>query len=410
MNSEYLATSICKILRDKGYTAYFAGGWVRDFLIGIPSDDIDIATSATPETVIQLFDRTIEVGKQFGVTIIILDNHSFEVTTFRKDVTYSDGRKPDSIHYTTAEEDAMRRDFTINGLFYNPIEKEIFDFINGEKDIKQKVIRAIGNPYERFEEDRLRMIRAVRFSARFNFEIEEKTKEAIKATASKLLPAVSMERIWQEFNKIITYPNSDKAFIALQHLKLLPEIFDSLKKISDKEIKKRVSAFQFFPSKCPAILYILEILHKIEDKEVEPLCLYLKTNNDDRKLAVYSHTLRRHCQTAKKTSLTTWAHLYAHPSNLLCLNFIKARLDPSKQKKFLESHYKRQERLKFPIERIKNQTPLVSSSDLTANGIKPGKEIGLLLKEAENLSIEKNLNSSDEVLKLLKQSKMWPKS
>src|SRR3990167_4716975 len=171
MTAFSIACDIVKKLNSLGFIAYFAGGWVRDFLMNRTSDDIDIATSATVEDLQRIFQKTIPVGVSFGIIIVVEKGHQFEVATFRKDEGSRDGRRPISIEPATPEKDAERRDFTINGLFYDPIEKKILDFVQGREDIKLGVIRAIGNPHDRFLEDRLRMIRAVRYASRFHFSI-----------------------------------------------------------------------------------------------------------------------------------------------------------------------------------------------------------------------------------------------
>src|SRR6185437_5720237 len=164
-----VATHIVKRLVEAGHLAYFAGGWVRDFLLNHPSDDIDIATSASVEEIQALFPKTIPVGIAFGIVIVVEKGHQFEVATFRKDRGYVDGRRPTGIDPASPEEDAQRRDFTLNGMFYDPLQKKVLDFVSGQEDLKKGIIRAIGNPHERFLEDRLRMMRAVRYGTRFGF-------------------------------------------------------------------------------------------------------------------------------------------------------------------------------------------------------------------------------------------------
>ena len=166
------ATEIVRILQDKGFTAYFAGGCVRDSIRGQTPLDYDIATSAHPDQVEQVFEKTRAVGSHFGVILVFKGAYAFEVATFRNEGSYSDGRHPDSVEFSSPQEDAMRRDFTINGLFENPITGEIIDYVEGKKDITQKVIRAIGEPHKRFSEDHLRLLRAVRFSARLDYQID----------------------------------------------------------------------------------------------------------------------------------------------------------------------------------------------------------------------------------------------
>lgn len=153
MDAYSTGCQIIEKLYQHGYLAYFAGGWVRDFLLGHPSSDIDIATSATPREIESLFSKTIPVGAQFGIVVVIEKKHQFEVATFRKDAEYKDGRRPISIELASPEEDAKRRDFTINGMFYDPIQRRILDYVNGQEDLNLGIIRAIGNPHERFLED-----------------------------------------------------------------------------------------------------------------------------------------------------------------------------------------------------------------------------------------------------------------
>lgn len=155
----HIAKLIVLKLHRAGFIAYFAGGWVRDYVMDHPSEDIDIATDATPAQIMDLFPHTVLVGLAFGVVIVVSDGHQFEVATFRKDLHYADGRHPQGIEMSTPREDALRRDFTINGMFYDPIEELIHDFVHGQDDIRQGIIRTIGDPYERFFEDRLRMLR-----------------------------------------------------------------------------------------------------------------------------------------------------------------------------------------------------------------------------------------------------------
>ncbi|GJQ60932.1 MAG: CCA tRNA nucleotidyltransferase [Candidatus Scalindua sp. AMX11] len=217
------AIAVIKRLNEKGFKALFAGGCVRDMLLGSVPKDYDIATEARPQDIEKIFNRTIPVGAQFGV-ILVRENHfEFEVATFRSDGIYSDGRRPDSVTFCDAKGDALRRDFTINGMFYDPVKKKHFDYVGGEKDLHNNIVRAIGDPYERFNEDRLRMIRAVRFACSFNYTIERQTAEAIKALSHKIL-SVSAERIKEEVVKILIGPNSHTGIRMLDELNLLNKI------------------------------------------------------------------------------------------------------------------------------------------------------------------------------------------
>jgi len=222
------AASIVKALRGHGFAAYFVGGCVRDLFMGEMPKDIDIATNATPDVIQEIFPNTVAVGEQFGVVIAIHEGIRFEIATFRSDAGYRDGRHPDSVRYSmTPEEDARRRDFTINALFYDPLEERLLDFHGGQRDIEQKVIRAIGNARERFREDRLRMMRAVRFAARFESGIESGTRQAIIDAASEI-NQVSAERLHDELTRILTEGHSHPGFVLLDELGLLQVLLPEL--------------------------------------------------------------------------------------------------------------------------------------------------------------------------------------
>jgi poly(A) polymerase len=217
------AIDIVKVLRGAGFKAYWAGGCVRDIVMGNIPQDYDIATDATPDQVMGLFRRTIPVGISFGVVKVLADDSEFEVATFRSDGQYMDGRHPVAVHYSNDREDAMRRDFTINGMFYDPVKNEIIDYVNGQRDIKGGVIRAIGDPRQRFNEDKLRLMRAVRFAARFGYEIESQTREALMELAGEIR-RISAERIRDELKKMLTGPNPSDSLDFLSASGLLREI------------------------------------------------------------------------------------------------------------------------------------------------------------------------------------------
>jgi tRNA nucleotidyltransferase/poly(A) polymerase len=183
---ETAARAIARRLRENGHVAYFAGGCVRDLLRGEVPKDFDVATEARPEVVQKIFSRTYAVGAHFGVIVVLENEFQFEVATFRSDGVYLDGRRPVEVHFATAEEDAARRDFTINGMFFDPEKEEVIDFVGGRADLERKLIRAIGDPAQRFAEDRLRMLRAIRFATVLGFEIDPATWEAILASAASI--------------------------------------------------------------------------------------------------------------------------------------------------------------------------------------------------------------------------------
>ncbi len=200
------ARRVARILRDAGFEAYYAGGCVRDLVLGLDPKDYDIATDATPEEIGKLFRRTLFLGAAFGVVQVRLHGHGYEVATYRTEGEYADGRRPDAVAYTRSkEEDVARRDFTINALLMEPETREVIDLVGGLPDLRGGLVRAVGDPVARFNEDRLRMLRAVRFATRFGFELEPATRDAIGVYASNLGP-VSAERILQELEGIFATP------------------------------------------------------------------------------------------------------------------------------------------------------------------------------------------------------------
>jgi len=214
------AREVCAVLRRAGHRALFAGGCVRDMLLGIPPYDYDVATDAPAEKVLELFPRTAPVGLSFGVVLVLMPAGPVEVATFRRDGPYTDGRRPDHVAFTDEREDALRRDFTINALFYDPDTEEVLDYTGGEADLRAGRIRAVGDPHARFREDRLRLLRAVRFAARFGYAIEEATGAALRAEAPEVLRA-SAERIRSELVAMLVHENRHGAVRLLDDTGLL---------------------------------------------------------------------------------------------------------------------------------------------------------------------------------------------
>lgn len=409
MDAQALATQIVLRLVKAGFTAYFAGGWVRDHVLKHPSEDIDIATDAPPEKILDLFPRTILVGLAFGVVIVVMDGHQFEVATFRRDLNYLNGRKPEQIELSTPQEDAKRRDFTINGMFYDPLEKVIHDFVNGVDDLRMGIIRTIGDPQERFFEDRLRMIRAIRFATRFGFAIDQETQTAIVENADTLFPAVAMERVWQEFNKMAGNPHFDKALIEMHRLGLLPVVFPALKGTHLNDIRARVASFAYFPENTPTILYLMELFPGLSWKEKVEICQYLRITNRDIHLVETFERFRHLVNTNDNTiTVADWTHFYAHPSSSLVINVFAATIPLSEREAFLEKHKLAQNKLKEHIERVRIKKPLVSADLLKKEGIAEGKLVGILLKEAENIAILQDIHDPQTILHLLKKSSNWP--
>lgn len=381
------AFHIVQRLQQKGHIAYFAGGSVRDMLLGIQAEDFDVATDATVEEITALFEKTITVGAQFGVVVVLIDGRPVEVATFRQDGSYSDGRKPDSIRRATPEEDAKRRDFTINGLFFDPIEKKLYDYVGGQEDLKRKRLCAIGAPKERFAEDRLRMLRAVRFAIRFDLTIEKATYQAIQETSHLLFPAVSVERVFQEFTKM-----APRSYLLLEELGLLKAIFPHRK-------PQGLERLPHLPEETPTIVYLaLMFFEEAVDQWLE-IAGFFKCSREQT-----NHLLL--LDKARKLSINTplydWALYLARDETMLYLRILAA---------FLERDMKLAEQIRATLQedviRLVKKKPLVDAAILQKENIKPGPKMGMLLKKAEELAINGRISSGEELLKQLKALNLW---
>jgi tRNA nucleotidyltransferase/poly(A) polymerase len=235
MTPRDLADRICATLRQNGHQAYLVGGCVRDLLLGRDPSDYDISTGARPEQVRELFPRSLTVGAKFGVILVVEDGAEVEVATFRSDVGYSDGRHPDNVVYSeSAKEDVRRRDFTINGLLMDPATREVLDVVDGRADLRAGIVRAIGDPRGRFAEDKLRMMRAVRFAARFGFRIERETLAAAQALAPQVTQ-VSPERLREELTKLLTEGAARPGFELLDETGLLAVVLPDVARMKGVE-------------------------------------------------------------------------------------------------------------------------------------------------------------------------------
>lgn len=400
------AKSIVQRLTLAGHTAYFAGGWVRDFVMGHPSEDIDIATDAQPAEIMDLFPQTILVGLSFGVVIVVVKGEQFEVATFRRDLGYVDGRRPTGIEATGPVEDAMRRDFTINGMFYDPIEEKILDYVHGREDITKGVIRTIGDPHERFFEDRLRMLRAFRFAARFSFSIELETQEAIREHADKFFPAVAMERVWQEFNKMAAYPRFDQAIVEMHRLGLLDQIFPEIASLHIHDLRGRVSSFPYLPKETPPILFLMEIFVSHPLSQRMDVAKRLKSSNEDIKLVEYIDQLNSLVLFEREGERVEadpvfFVELFANDNWKICMQVLAARYLKEKGDELVDKYALRYLALLPHIERKKKRKPLVTAAMLQKKGIAPGKEMGRLLKEAEEMAIRSDGHDPEKIIERL---------
>ena len=425
------ATEIVQKLQQSGFAAFWVGGCVRDFLLGREPQDFDIATDAKPEQVEKLFGKTIPVGKKFGVIIVVENGIQFQVATFRAEADYQDGRRPEKIEFANAEADAARRDFTVNGLFYDPLTQKTHDWVGGENDLRAKIIRTIGKPEERFGEDHLRMLRAVRFAAQLNFEIEPGTFAAIKLLTQKI-QAISAERIRDELLKLFRPPHAARGLVLLRDSGLLPFVLPELVATIDCE-----QSPDFHP----------------EGSVFNHICLMLeKLPSDANELlpwAVLLHDIAKPV-TAEKALATGKIHFYGHEKvGADMAETILQRLKfPNQQTEEIVAAVRHHMQFKdvklmrkatlrrllmretFPLElelhrldclgssgdlehfnflveqaeELKHQPqirpPLLTGNDLMALGVKSGKALGALLAEIRELQLADELQTPDA-------AKMW---
>lgn len=404
MEEHSQARAIVETLHRAGFIAYYAGGWVRDYLLQHPSDDIDIATNAPPETIQALFSHTVPIGIAFGIILVVVGDHQYEVATFRQDFDYHDGRRPKRVSFSTAEEDAKRRDFTINGMFFDPIRGEVLDYVGGRADLKAKILRAIGNPHDRIKEDRLRMIRAVRMACRFDLQMEQKTQDAIRAHAKELFPAVAIERVVQELEKGHAFGHLHAMLVRLHAFGLLEAIFPELGHIAAKELAERLEPTLHYPKAAPMIAFILPLFPHYSLPQQIDLCKSLKLPNQDQQFVSFLHRLRQ----ATHANDAEWAALYANALCPVCLQIASASLEKSKRASFLQCHEERKAKLREAIERIERRDPVVKASDLQKAGVEPGIAMGRLLKAAEQISCNEQLYDPAPIIERLRKTPLWP--
>lgn len=416
------ALSIIKQLSDNGFQAFFAGGYVRDKLLGLSDgEDIDIATNATPSQIKSLFNRVVGVGEHFGVMLVIENNIPFEVATFRSDEQYSDGRHPDHVVFSDPMEDARRRDLTINGLFFDPGNSEILDYVNGREDLKNQIIRTIGDPVLRFQEDYLRLLRTVRFAARFAFSIEKHTWQALKVHADKIL-VVSRERIFQELNKMLLGPSPEKAISLLDESGLLKVI------LPEVHLLKGVEQPEEFHPEGDVFIHTIQtlsylknptqttvwsaLLHDIGKPATQKFSDRIRFNNHHRVGALKAKKVLQRL----KCSRTLINEVFDCVDNHM--NFMNvSRMRLSTLKKFLsrstlndelelhkadclashgniDNYTFLQEQKKVMEAKAIQPEPLIKGKDLIELGLKPGSIFGVILNQVYDLQLEETIVSA----------------
>ncbi|HEY5253804.1 MAG TPA: CCA tRNA nucleotidyltransferase [Acidobacteriaceae bacterium] len=437
------ATQIVDRLRAAGHAAYFAGGCVRDLLLGREPLDFDVATSATPEQVLAMFPRTFAVGAQFGV-VLVVDSYDeaeilTEVATFRSDGDYKDGRRPESVSYTeSAEQDVLRRDFTINGMLLDPeklqatgnVDQAVLDFVGGREDLKRGIIRAIGDPSQRFAEDKLRMLRAVRFAARFGFDIEDRTLRAIR-TAAPEIEQVSRERVREELTRMLTEGAARRAFESLEQTGLLVEVLPEVARMRGVQQPPQyhpegdvwvhtLMLLEQLPAGAPATLAWGALLHDVGKpatfrvapdrirfdghvevgvRMAEKICQRLRMSNSDTEqiLALVANHMRfADVEKMRDSTLKRFFRLDRFDEHLAL-----HRMDCMASHRDLSLYQFALERYQTAAPEHIRPTPLITGDDLIALGYRPGPEFRTMLNMVEDAQLEGAINSREEALAVL---------
>lgn len=429
---KHTATALVRRLRDAGHTAYFAGGCVRDMVRGVEPHDYDITTSATPQQVQSLFPHTVPVGAQFGVIIVLEAGHSFEVATFRSDEAYVDGRRPTGVRFGSPEEDAQRRDFTVNGLFYDPIAGQVIDFVEGRQDIERKLIRCIGDPRHRFAEDKLRLLRCVRFAATLGYEMADTTFEAVREMAGQIT-VVSAERIRDELIKILTRHHAGRGLELLDMTGLLPEVLPEVAAMKGVEqpaefhpegdvfthTKMMLDALPANPGEILAFAVLLHDVGKPPTFERAPD--RIRFNEHDRIGAEMTEVILRRLrfpnETIAKIVLCVAQHMrfqFVKEMRAAKLKRILARdtfpvelelhrIDCASSHRNMENYeFLKAKAAEIPAEALK-PAPLITGRDLLELGLTPGPLVGQILREAEEAQLDERLRSREDALAFARQ-------
>ena len=426
MSAVEKAVAIVKRLREHGYESYFAGGCVRDMLLKKPPQDYDITTNAHPDEIAKIFPQTIPVGVQFGVMLVLVEGQPFEVATFRHDGPYLDGRRPSHVRYGSLREDIGRRDFTINGMVYDPLQDQVIDWVDGRKDLKDKRIRAIGKPRERFEEDRLRMVRAIRFAASLDFSVEDDTFAAIRELAPTIT-VISWERIGDEVTRILTEGGARKGFELLDEAGLLKVLLPEIEAMKGVEQSPEhhpegdvfihtMLTLSYLDSPTETLAYGC-LLHDVG----KPACI----RREDGRLTFYGHMergaemaeeilrrLKRTRATRERVAYLVRNHLRHLQAPNMRVSTLKRFLGEEGIDELLEltridalsangdlQYYQfcKQKLTELKSEEI-HPTPLLRGKDLIAMGFSPGPIFHEILKQLEEAQLGGELSSREQAI------------
>ena len=389
------AIAIIQELRRYGHQAYLVGGCVRDMVMRIEPADYDIATSARPDEITKIFPRTEAIGAQFGVVLVIYHGHPFEVATFRSDEAYVDGRRPTGVVFTDAKQDVLRRDFTINGLLYDPVTGQLIDYVGGQADIQAKVVRAIGDPHARFEEDKLRILRAIRFGARLGYSIEPATWDAVRAMAPKI-HQVSSERIREELTRILTEGQAARGLRMLEESGLgaiiLPELHwtDHIK-----------NCLELVKAGSPADFAMAVLLHHAEVADVERVVERLKFSRAE-----------MHHVVALVENLPRFSEIRQMRASTLKRFFRLGRFEDHLElarihrvaagEDLADYAYARRKREEWTEREIWPE-PVVTGDDLIAMGYAPGPHFKEILTRLEDEQLEGRIRNRDDAIDFIKR-------
>lgn len=415
------AVEVVRRLKDAGCTALWAGGCVRDHLLGKTPKDYDVATDATPKKVCRVFRelKTLGVGASFGVIIVVAPNRAageVEVATFRSDGSYTDGRRPDSVTFSSPEEDAQRRDFTINGMFFDPLEHKVLDFVGGERDLSQGYIRAIGDPRERMREDKLRLLRAVRFTAHLEFGLARATKAAVTEMASEI-HVVSAERIAAELRRMLTDRHRHIAVALANEVGLLREILPEVVMQGSSEdspntegqkpqtvlatsenLGHQLSALRLLQQPSFELAFAM-LLRGVTN--VEAICRRLKLSNDELERTAWLVRQQDALREPDKLSLAQLKRLLAHPFRDDLLALMRATL--LAERSDLHPVLFCEQFLETTSPEVLNPLPLVTGNDLIALGLQPGPQFKQLLDKARDAQLNGELTDHEAALEWVRR-------
>jgi poly(A) polymerase len=406
------AEQVVQQLTDAGYTALWAGGCVRDLLIGREPKDYDVATSARPEQVREVFGkrRTLSVGESFGVIVVLGPKSAgqVEVATFRTDGCYVDGRRPETVVFSSPQEDAQRRDFTINGMFYDPLRKQILDYVGGEKDLTAGVLRAIGDPHARMEEDKLRMLRAVRFAATFDFELDASTADAVRSMAEQI-SVVSAERIAQELRRMLVDQHRYRAIELCCDVGLLLQIFPEMEPVvSEPERWQRLLNTLRLMVEPDFALAFAVLLNAVDDAKgmdiaevSEVVGRRLKLSNQEIADTGWLLKHRRSLDNASTLPLSRLKRVLAQKlaPDLIALIRVRALAmnEHPDDAIFCDDYLRTTDR------NILDPSPLISGDDLIKAGFQPGPQFKELIDRIRDAQLDLQIKTPTEALEMATQ-------